>query len=142
MIMHGLLYWGSYAHPLIPPVPLQSSLYFPFLLFTRSLSVFIPLIWHCVVIFISSLYIFTSPTYINPRLCRPGPPRKRASRWRTAHPDWMDIYFHCLNEQNIGAGRRGAYAQDPFVIVWTSLWVDARRILIMINFETTKPLTS
>ena len=79
MIGHDLLNRGSYVHPILPSVPPQLSLYVSFMLFVTSLSMFIPSICQCVIIFISSLFIFMSPTWSNPFRRRPYTPLKPAT---------------------------------------------------------------
>ena len=66
MIGHGLLTWGIYFHTILLPAPTQLSLYISFMLFMTGMSLFIPPLCQCVVIFISTLFIFTIPTCINP----------------------------------------------------------------------------
>ena len=60
-----------------------------------SLSMFIPPLWQYAVIFISSLFIFTIPTWINPHRRQPFPPRKRVVIWRLCNlPYWL-VHRYC-----------------------------------------------
>ena len=109
MRMCGLLNWDIYYHPLLQLLPPQLSLYVYFVLFMKSLYVFIPPLWHCMFTFISSLFIFTSPIWRIPCRCRPNIPRKLVMRWRWRalpywlvhlcchrprhRPPWLDVYF-------------------------------------------------
>ena len=152
MIGHGLLTWGIYFHTILLPAPTQLSLYISFMLFMTGMSLFIPPLCQCVVIFISTLFIFTIPTCINP------PPTTSLSQlgnvwwdgddalwpigWsdsvtadiNTTHPDWMDISFHLLTEKYLGAGGGGVYVLDPFVIGSTNVWVPPRKPLLRTIF--------
>ena len=108
MFGRGLLIWGSYYHPLLPPLYIQLSFYVYFMLFITSLPVLISLIWQCVVIFISGLFIFTSPTFRNTRRHRPRPPWKRATIWRRrALTYWM--VCHCCHRPKHCPPQMGEY---------------------------------
>ena len=82
MIGHGLLTWGRYSHATLLSAPTQLSLYISFMLFMKIMSLFIPPLCQCVVIFISILFIFTSPTWIYPPHYQPCPTWKRVMGWR------------------------------------------------------------
>ena len=130
-----------------PPVPPHLSLYVYFVPFMINLPVFIPLLWQWVVIFISSLFIFTSPTWSNPRCLRPCTPYKHRTIWkwrvfpyclvrRCYHRPWncpprVDGFsFHRLTVKFLGSGVRGGYVWsymlEPFVVNWEILWEAAR----------------
>ena len=130
MFRHVLLNWVSCAHSLLPQVPSQLSFYFSFVLFMRTMSVLLPLLWKCVVIFISVFFKFTIPTWSNSRLRRPCPPRKRKIVWQWCALPYFLVCLCCRRHWHHPSWLGGSLFSLPQC---TAAWILGRIVRVSVH---------